>query len=638
MGLKKRQKALIAELVKQRGFFTISDYASKFQVSERTISSDLKSIETYLESIGFKLVRYSGVGIEVQRIEAMTIDEDIFDLHGVNDSDYRVREILNRMLFKNEIVTFDKLSEELMISKTSIRSDLEKIRNEYIDNYTMQLISGSGGTYLVGNEDRTQRTFAKFNLVQLKKLNGSISNDILKNRFLSNHYGEELVMICNEALSELTFSNIHIIDDFYLFNVLNTLIVLTYRVKQGHHHKESINMGCSKEAMKLARKLLEKINLLLGLVFKKEELLYLAQHIEANKLITTTEENYYKNVSMLVSSVSELLRIDLSNDEILKNQLEKHFGPMVFRLRSNIYNQNPFTDQFRKEYLVLFNIITLAVHDLEDSLNIVFNSDEIGYLVIYFQLAIERVKEVKKVLVVCPLGISASHLLVNSIQSLLPPMDVIKVASLKQLEQIDLNNIDFAISTINLDIKTLPTVVVSAILSSEDKKNIVKFYADNLEIDSHKKYIEDVNLQEWISQDRIHFINEELSKEEIIDNFNTRYLNILFRQGFIDTLVERENVAGTDNPSGTAVPHGVPGLVIKTGISIYILKHPVIWKDHVVKYVLFVHVAQQDIHQAKDILGQVYRIIKDKESVGYYLDKKDSNEIVKLLKGVTYDK
>lgn len=633
MNLQKRQKTLIAELVKQRGVMTISDYSQILMVSERTVSNDIKAVESYLNLIGYSIVRLPGIGLRIDKNEENVDSLSERKTYLGTSQDHRIREIMSKILFDEEIVTYDSLSESLLVSKTSIKSDLNTIKNEYLNNTTCSLISGKNGTYLEGNEDQKQRTYAKYNDIEIKKASAMTLNETFKLEFLSNLYGVDIVKVCNDVLYEMAFENINIIDDFYLFNVLNVLIILTYRAHLGFHHERTKNEYTSNSGLKIAKNCLDLIGSRLSIKFTSDDLTYLSNHIKANKLASGITVDYGEYVEGLIKNVSEFLSVDLTEDNVLFEQLYKHFTPMVFRLRNQIINHNPFAEQFRKEYSMLFNILVIAIHDTEEKLDLMFSADEIGYLLIYFQLAIERKESIKKVLIVCPLGISASHLLMNSIQNLLPPMDVVKVASLMQLEYLDLKDIDFVISTLRLELDNLPVIVVSPILTREDKQNIMTYYSENVMDLPNLSEDKQVNLFSYIDIKRI-FVGEVFkSKEELLNHFEARFESKLFDPVFMKTLRDREKIAGTDNPNGSAVPHGKPSHVLKTGITIYRLSKKILWDQYMVNSIIFIHIAEKDTYLAKEILGNVYRIIKDEESLKYYLANKSSKVIFELLKG-----
>ena len=64
-----RRKRLVLEILKDKGLKKLFYYASQFQVSEATISSDLEAVEGWLNAQHLTIVRKPGSGIEISGSE-----------------------------------------------------------------------------------------------------------------------------------------------------------------------------------------------------------------------------------------------------------------------------------------------------------------------------------------------------------------------------------------------------------------------------------------------------------------------------------------------------------------------------------------------------------------------------------------
>lgn len=132
--LNKRQKELVALLLDENTYRTVESFAHELFVSERTIHSDLKAINDYLQLKGLSVDKRRGVGVRVinSAYEYKNSNKGT-EIIGAEVGERR-KEITIRLLFNNERVTFEKLSEEYLVSKSSINNDLryiEKIISVY---------------------------------------------------------------------------------------------------------------------------------------------------------------------------------------------------------------------------------------------------------------------------------------------------------------------------------------------------------------------------------------------------------------------------------------------------------------------------------------------------------------------------
>ncbi len=108
--------------------------------------------------------------------------------------------------------------------------------------------------------------------------------------------------------------------------------------------------------------------------------------------------------------------------------------------------------------------------------------DEVSYLATYFQAAIERNMSSKRVIVVCHTGYGTSQLLAQ-IKREFPEWTIVDIVPMHQLSKRNLDDVDFVISTVNLDLKDKLHIVVSVLLMESDINNIKMLYFLNL-----KKY------------------------------------------------------------------------------------------------------------------------------------------------------
>ena len=98
--------------------------------------------------------------------------------------------------------------------------------------------------------------------------------------------------------------------------------------------------------------------------------------------------------------------------------------------------------------------------------------DEISYLATYFQAALENSTSEKRVLVVCHSGYGTSQLLATRLKKAFPQWTIVDVVSVHMLKNMDMSDIDFIVSTVDVDIKDKMHIVVSALLMDSDIKNI----------------------------------------------------------------------------------------------------------------------------------------------------------------------
>ena len=430
--LTKRQKELLELLAQQSDFQTVEYFASKLGVSKRTTHSELRIIEDYLQSSGEYLEKKRGVGIAIKRFKEVEAIEEKKEASDIYNTFNRRVEIMNILLFKEKVVSFNHLSDSFMVSKTSIIKDFEFIMKILNVGSRIKLCSDIHGTSLVGSEEDIQKALLQFNryLLNNSELYDEDFAEMIK--LLDTYYGESLINVCSNILYTYIRENVNAISDYYVQNILNIFIILVFRIAKGHHIEELKRTDASETTIffeESAVRMLHKAALRLELTYTNEDVHYLSLQLISNRFEPLPEEEVDEViVERLLSRVSAALNINFASDQKLEEQLKNHIPPMIYRLRSNNKTENPFTSQIKNEFSLTFNVIWVVLSEYEQELGISFNEDEIAFLTMYFQAAIERARMNRKILIVCQMGIATSELLINRIKNVLPSLDTFEVA------------------------------------------------------------------------------------------------------------------------------------------------------------------------------------------------------------------
>lgn len=615
--LKKRQKELLELLESQNDFLTVSYIAKQLGVSKRTIHSELKELEDYIQSLGKYFEKKRGVGIVLRELKEKDLQKAHDEKIDLYNTVTRRTEIMRILLIEETIVSFNQLSEMYMVSKTSIIRDLEFIMQILKAGSNIELKSDAHGTRIYGSEVDIQKAYLQFNRYILSNSDLYYEETIPKKmNLLEPYYGEKIIAVCTNILYNYVRDNINAISDYYVQNVLNIYIILVYRSLNNNHIQESQVTKFSDDTLffeESAVRLLHRAKLRLNFSYTNEDVKYFSQHLISNRFESLPEENIDDQlVSKLLNQVSEALNIDFSNDEKLEEQLINHIPPMIYRLRSNNKTENPFTEHIKTEFSLTFNVIWVVLSEYEKELDISFNEDEIAFLTIYFQSAIERAKINRKILIVCQMGIATSELLTNRIKNIIPSLDSIEVASVAELEHLDLDQFDLIISTIKVDISDKQVIFVSPFLTETDIKKIKESGYQPSNIHKVNPIISVHHLKKFVESDFVYVNTEFSSKEELFKSIGNELIEKNYvTEDFVTSLFHREKLGGTDLPSGTAVPHGNPINVKKTTVVVVKNKKKFKWDKYYVDIVFLICISRENTLDTRGILSDIYNLVDD---------------------------
>lgn len=614
--LKKRQKRLLELLESQSDYLTVSAIANQLGVSKRTVHSDLKKIEEYVQSLGKYLDKKRGVGIVLRELKENKSPKDVEEDYDTQSTVTRRIEIMRLLLFEESNVSFNYLSDLFFVSKTSIIKDLEFIMEIFKAGSNVELQSDVNGTRICGNEIDKQKAFLQFNRYILSNSDLYHEETIhQKMNLLIPFYGEKIISVCTNSLYSYVRENVNAISDYYIQNILNIYIILVYRITNNHHiclEKEIKFSSKSTFFDKSAINLLMKAQFRLNLSYSENDVAYLSHHLIANRFEPFPEDSIDNNlVDDLLNQVSNALNIDFSNDVKLEDQLKKHIPPMIYRLQNNNKTENPFTEQIKVEFSLTFNVIWVILSEYENELNIRFNEDEIAFLTIYFQSAIERAKINRKFLIICQMGIATSELLMNRIKNIIPSLDSIEVASVPELDHMNLDQFDFIISTIKIDIPEKQVIFVSPFLTDIDIEKIKKLGFNQEKQKTQLDYLIDAShLKRYVNKEFIYIDTDFSTKEELLNSVGKELVsNNYVTENFVSSLISREELGGTDLPTGVAVPHGNPNDVKRTTIAILKNKKKFKWDTYYVDVIFVIGISSENRGDTRKILSDIYNII-----------------------------
>lgn len=631
--LTKRQKELLELLTQQSDFQTVEYFASKLGVSKRTTHSELGIIDEYLQSSGEYLEKKRGVGIALKRFKEVGVIKEKNEGSDVYNTFNRRIEIMKILLFEEKVVSFNHLSDNFLVSKSSIIKDFEFIMKILNVGSKIKLCSDVHGTSLLGTEEDVQKAMLQFNRYLLSNseiyLDESFAEKI---KLLNVYYGESLISVCSNILYTYIRENVNAISDYYVQNILSIFIILVYRIAKGHHIEELIQRDSNEATIffeESAVRMLHKAALRLELSYTNEDVHYLSLQLISNRFEPLPDDEIDEViVERLLARVSDALNINFASDQKLEEQLKNHIPPMIYRLKSNNKTENPFTAQIKNEFSMTFNIIWVVLSEYEEELEISFNEDEIAFLTMYFQAAIERARMNRKILIVCQMGIATSELLINRIKSILPSLDTFEVASVAELEQTNLDEYDLVISTVKVEIPKKEVIQVSPFLSKEDIERVkTSEFLPSIE-NKVVKLVRSHHLIKFVDKNYV-FVNTDFSsKEELFEQVGEALIeNNFVTRPFVQTVQEREELGGTDLPTGTAVPHGNSTYVNQTIIVVIKNKKKFKWNKYYVDLVFLICIAKQDTFQTRNILSDIYNIIDDNEQLKQ-LREATSNEVL----------
>ncbi|HAU4840122.1 TPA: PRD domain-containing protein, partial [Clostridioides difficile] len=316
-------------------------------------------------------------------------------------------------------------------------------------------------------------------------------------------------------------------------------------------------------------------------------------------------------------------------DKDLIDGLTSHVHSSINRLKYGLSIKNPYVNTIKQNFSLSFEQALDLKKVIEFIYDIRINDDECAYIALHFEAFRERMKELPqniRVILVCSTGLGSSRLLSARIKKYFPMIKIEKVLSVQELVSSKIDA-DLVISTIYLELETIPTIVVSPILNESDIRTLER-NIQNVSSYTSKKYKSFRNL---IFEENILLNIEASNYEDAIKYITDNLIKKGFaKEGIAKSAIERENLSYTSFQS-IATPHANPSYIKKSNISVATLKNPITWGNEKVEVIFFISLENDKNLELDEIYEVFYDFIDNKKNINDILSATSTKEVYDLL-------
>lgn len=504
--LTSRQHRLLKLLLQQSESIALRELAQQFGVSEKSIYRDLQSLESWLIPWSMRLEKQPGRSVRLQiddmqlrlQLEQKLASEEIWS-EGLSNNARRVKITSQLLSDAPRETSISKLSERYFISHASIVNDL-KVIEEWIQPLGLMLVRSQSGTHVEGSEQALRQAMVSLiNDVMQHNISGNAllpRIDPGSQQALIHYFGEADVAFVQTLLQEMEQQLHFPLSDAYYLNLCTHILIMMHRMAQGNALTLSApwrSQVLDQRTLKIAREMVARIERHIQHALPGDEVGFIYQYIVSSGIVMeergektpshaqfSTEESR-KITSELIRCFSELIQRDLSPDALLFDGLLIHIKPLLNRLKYRILIRNPLLMDIKNEFGEIFALTQLAMRLTVQHFHLSsVADDEVGYLSVHFQAALERQIAHKRILVVCSSGVGTSHLLKSRILRAFPDWIIAGVVSASNMASFcQQDPVDLVISTIHLEQIALPVVYVTAFFNDEDIRRVTEALTGN---------------------------------------------------------------------------------------------------------------------------------------------------------------
>nr|WP_317331395.1 PTS sugar transporter subunit IIA [uncultured Romboutsia sp.] len=557
--------------------------------STKTIQNEIKDINKELKN--GEIVSKRGVGY---KIEGNLDDTDIkiSNLYNYDRVEYIIKKIINISSTDKGTIKLEDLADSMYVSLSTAKNDLKEVK-KILDEYNLKIISKHKQGICI---EESEEDIIKFIINYSNKVDNSLN---IKD-FLNNNIIENLFSIKKILLDILNYENMILTDDEFK-NIVNYISIYLSRnnTNQIDFIKEYIKNYKSKKEKPIS---------------EDEQL-----------LIRKAIKEFCRDLNLATS-------INISHDKIFEECLFNHICNLYKRADLGINQYEIIAGKIKLKYPFAFELGKIAKNTIEKNLNVDISEDEIGNIALHIGGALERIdksdeKKVYKTIIVCTSGVGTSMLIKSKLENIFKGrLEIIKVIPSYLIDYVNILDIDFVISTVEVNLDNINVIKVSPMLTDKEIKLI-------------EKYIETENI--YIDLDMKNLFSSELFFKDIKAKTRSQVIDImskkLVEKGYIDDVMrqsyfERETIATTEIGNMVAIPHGANGEIYENKIAIGILKEPISWEVGKVRLVIMLALDKEKILDYEDVFSNIYKRVDSIAKVISICENKSYEKFIKLFK------
>lgn len=618
---------------------TISNIARRMNLSDKTISKSLDAIDDYFKGSDIALIRKPKVGIfldgNLNSIrKSITRDEE-----GKipNSREERIKFLCFEVLDNYKYFTYQKLSNTLYISKTTLEKDMQQV-NEVFNKFHNKIESVPGkGSFL--NISEYERRKLTLDLIQyFWDQNWQITKQ--GNQYF--HLLEDVPNFINKFIDVDKLKDINDIVQKYLnsehlnisdLNYQTLILVMLITIKR-INSKNIVKMGDKfkvkglhySESLQL---LLKNIEIIFNITIPETESEYIQQYIRDNTVICSEDTATKVNDD-------DIKRIILTTNTVIAEYVDgsliHHLKTAFERIQRKLPVINPYIQDIKNKFPLSFEEAIAICRELERFYNISIPESEIAYVAMYVQTRRESLKMKRKylirVLIVCSTGKGTSRLLAARLRRTFQEIKISRIVSIQELNDTKIEE-DLVLSTVKITLPGHHLIVVSPLVNEEDERNIKRF----IEVSSKTKNNRNIEFSKLINSELVFLDKKLLTKEEVINFIGEQLVKLNYaKKGVSESALERERLSSTAFEK-YATPHAKAEFINKSAIVFIRLKNEINWLGQNMRFIFFICVKNETPNQLDQIFDTLLEIIEEnKEHKEHTLKNESPDNIVCYLK------
>ena len=626
-------------VISRNEYTPAKDIMNQFHVTDRTIRTDIKTLNSELEKYDCEVILKRKMGYQLVIHDQKKYNDLLKKIENapeeisINSLDDRIKYILQKLLYAEDYIVLDDLANEIYVARNTLQNYIKNIK-DILEQYNLMYVSKPNiGVKIFGNE-KDKRECLVNEILNKETPSYVICFSKQEQALFEGIDLYELQQIVTNSLNKYEIDT----NDYDRKNLVIHFALMLSRVNSENYIPYDPDAPIPEDIQGIIDEICKKIESKFDVQITKGEKQYIYLHIVSNTHIMIGNINPMQlenKITELLNVIYQEYNFDLRYDKILIKDLFNHFKSIFSTKNIYLNKKNPLLNTIKSNFPLPFEITLTSTKKVFSE---EITEDEIGYISLHIGAAIERCftgkYEKKKVLLVCGSGIATTRMLEARLQSYFNNKIIImNKISYAQFQNYDYSNIDFVISTIPIQSDQIPIEVVDFALKNQDVEKISKrLSAMDIQTNSIVKFFDK---QLFVYRNRVESKDDILKQlAHLLESKN------VVDDHYFDSVLERERIANTNMNDIFAIPHPMQPCSNETKVCVALLDEPVEWNDNheCVQIIFMISIKvgeQQDIEHLYDLFIEIVNNVKLQQDI---IHAKTYEQFINVISSVMYKK
>lgn len=605
----------------------IKEIVTTLNVSDRTLRTDVLNLndDLFPKQAEIKLVRQKGYQLYTKDRKAFldwwqTYNEENRSTL-LNTSEERQHHLLLLLFKAEQFYSANEFMDLLFVSKNTLYSYLKTIRSQ-LATYQLTLINRPNiGFEIIGSEYNKRQAILELLLI----------NDL--HEYLLGFTDTEKLFFSTINLAlllelELTYlAPLNLLDsDFYHKNILSTLALAIARIK---NERLITNVSfeipsLTEETIRIIDPFLIEIEKQFSITFTPNERAYfmLTLSINAPRLVKNAENFSIISsaiVKELLTAIRKTTNFDWTEDELLFKDLVGHIEGFIKMNLMDTGRKNPILDTIKHSFPLAYDLSLTHLEAIEKKHALYFSEDEIGYIALHIAGAIERNaknNEKLRTIIICGSGNAMSRIIEAKMMKQYPlQFNIIKRCSYAEFQQMNLSQIDLAITTVPVLDTTISTIFIDMANLDKEIANLATY------LNQHTNRFRSI-LSLFNSNNFYYYDKTDCSKQQLLARMATDLeKQQIVPTSFLSSVLDRENLHVTTINHLIAIPHPMVMSAVTSRISVAIFPNGIEWGKNEVTKIIFLFAINKDENETIEAVYDLLLELMDQKTIQEHLFK-----------------